>query len=628
MKPLHELLISDLDFASKKNKSDLIYWSNYECSESDSIFSIPLILEQNADLLKARFLSLIYEFGEGEIEGERLIEHLLIRKNFSYWWMTQLVEKCNYAKSPQIDNIIKLMALEEFCKKKKYKKLKLITSNVELAKSILLYSKSAGIEFEWKKIRNKKFKSISVHRIFHHLPNIIKSPIWLVHYLCSNWALIGAGVDEWRNTKASSTFVSYLFNLVPSALKEGRYESRYWTTLTSLLDKNNHSSNWIHIYIKDSLLPSAKEARNAIQKFNSEQHNNQVHVTLASFLSVRVILSTLNDFYRVKKLNKIVEKYIKLKSHYFWPLFNKDYKDSMTGIPAIKNILFFNLFEKAMNDLPKQNMGCYLQENQGWEFGFIHAWQSEGHKNLIGFPHAAVIYWDLRNFFDPRTYFNKNKNRMPLPNFVGLNGDVSKKMYLSGGYPPKDLIEIESLRFLYLLDFTLGNDARELKKSNEKVVLVAGDYLKENTHKQLNLLESAISAIDHSVKFIFKPHPACPVDLKDFPKLRGELSMKPIQELMKISDVVYTSLVTSAAVDAYCADLPVISFLDGKTLNVSPLRNAKGVYFVSNSKGLAKAINTFRKTESDQLKNYFYLDSALPRWHRCLSSDLLTQKNS
>ena len=73
MKPLHELLISDLDFASKMNKSDLIYWSNYECSESDSIFSIHLILEQNADLLKARFLSLIYEFGEGVIEGERLI---------------------------------------------------------------------------------------------------------------------------------------------------------------------------------------------------------------------------------------------------------------------------------------------------------------------------------------------------------------------------------------------------------------------------------------------------------------------------------------------------------------------------------------------------------------------------
>ena len=152
-------------------------------------------------------------------------------------------------------------------------------------------------------------------------------------------------------------------------------------------------------------------------------------------------------------------------------------------------------------------------------------------------------------------------------------------------------------------------------------MLVAGDYLRENTYKQLNLLSSAITDVNQSIRIIIKPHPACPVNIGDFPSLRGELSTRPIQELMKISDVVYTSLVTAVAVDAYCAGLPVITFLDGKTLNVSPLRDTKGVYFVTNSKTLAKAIDTLKVTDSDQKKNYFYLDSGLPGWHKWLTDD-------
>ena len=91
-----------------------------------------------------------------------------------------------------------------------------------------------------------------------------------MYYLLSNWPLKGTGsLKEWRKTKATSTFVSYLFNLAPeSATKQGRYESRYWTTLTDLMNDNHYSTNWLHIYIQDSILPSAKKARDLIKRFN------------------------------------------------------------------------------------------------------------------------------------------------------------------------------------------------------------------------------------------------------------------------------------------------------------------------------------------------------------------------
>ena len=47
--------------------------------------------------------------------------------------------------------------------------------------------------------------------------------------------------------------------------------------------------------------------------------------------------------------------------------------------------------------MPRQTRGFYLQENQGWEWGFISAWRNYNHANhLIGFPHTTVIYWDLQ----------------------------------------------------------------------------------------------------------------------------------------------------------------------------------------------------------------------------------------
>jgi surface carbohydrate biosynthesis protein (TIGR04326 family) len=620
MRTKSNLLVWDLDSNPPDDTPQVIHWNSYKNSEVDGIFSIPHLVEENADDLKAKYLSLIYDFGEAKINSKRIVDYLKIRQEFSYWWMTLLVEKCNYAKSPQINNIIKLMALEKWLKENKYQKLTLVSANNELSMSVSLLAKRLLIDFEWKKDQISKSQISMAKKVFHSLPNIIKSLIWLVHYLISNWALIGVGVKEWRKTDATTTFVSYLFNLVPESSNKGQYESLYWTTLTDLLHKNQHSSNWLHIYVKDSLLPSAKKASKLIKRFNHFNKGNQVHVTLASFVTISLIFRTLQDWYKVLKLNKLVRKQLEVNSGYLWPLFKKDCHDSMSGIPAMTNLLYFNLFEKAMSELPIQNRGCYLQENQGWEFGFISAWQSAGHKKkLMGFPPSAVIEWDLRNFFDTRNYNQKKSYSLPLPNFVGVNGEVSKNTYLDGGYPKQDLIEVESLRYLYLSNFSDYQTKRKYDISREKTVLVVGDYLIKNTYKQLNVLLSALEDVDKSVRFIIKPHPACPINMADFPSLRGEISIKPIQELLGVSDIVYSSLITSAAIDGYCAGLPVITLLDGKTLNMSPLIGVKSVYFIKNSEGLSNAINTIEVTNLNQKRNYFYLDLDLPRWQKWLN---------
>ena len=38
----------------------------------------------------------------------------------------------------------------------------------------------------------------------------------------------------------------------------------------------------------------------------------------------------------------------------------------------------------------------------------IHAWRASGHGSITAFPHSTVRYWDLRHFFDVRTYTRKH----------------------------------------------------------------------------------------------------------------------------------------------------------------------------------------------------------------------------
>ena len=279
-----------------------------------------------------------------------------------------------------------------------------------------------------------------------------------------------------------------------------------------------------------------------------------------------------------------------------------------------------------MASLSRQEKGYYLQENQGWELGFIHSWQSAGHGNgLVGFPHSTVRYWDLRYFFDSRSYERVGKYNLPLPDFVAMNGEMAKKMYLDAGYRKDKLLEVEALRYLHLADADYCESDSKSSEIKERTVLVLGDYVKENTVRQMHLLQDADCFINDKIKYIVKPHPACPISEGDYPRLQMVVTNEPISRLLKKCSFVYTSNVTSAAVDAYCAGKRVITFLDPNILNLSPLRGSKGVDFVSSSKELASILNgvpSHEKTDS-QGRDYFYVDVGLQKWKKILSMKAL-----
>jgi surface carbohydrate biosynthesis protein (TIGR04326 family) len=110
------LLIWDADGEPPVGDWTTLLWRSYDTKGRKDVISIPQLVEDNAESLRARYLAWIYELGETKVKKKRIVDHLEIRPGFSYWWMTLLAQKCTYASSPNIYHAIRLLACEHVCK--------------------------------------------------------------------------------------------------------------------------------------------------------------------------------------------------------------------------------------------------------------------------------------------------------------------------------------------------------------------------------------------------------------------------------------------------------------------------------------------------------------------------------
>ena len=54
----------------------VVLWWSFAESVFQSAVSIPKLVEDNADVLKARYLAWIYDLGEKRVDGKRLVDRL------------------------------------------------------------------------------------------------------------------------------------------------------------------------------------------------------------------------------------------------------------------------------------------------------------------------------------------------------------------------------------------------------------------------------------------------------------------------------------------------------------------------------------------------------------------------
>jgi surface carbohydrate biosynthesis protein (TIGR04326 family) len=616
-------LIWDCEGAPPKGTWIPVLWRSY-CEGDYLAHSIPRLVEEQDDALRSRFLAWIYDLGESQIEGKRLVDHLELRPGLSYWWMTLVAEKSNAYKSPQIVDVLKMFVLEDLVGNHSVSTIILASGKKKLAKSFRQWCKNIGMSFEWRQTKQNDTKKGWIKCLYHSLPYPIKAGLSLFRYVKQRWPLRQVGTQNISKSTANITFCSYFDNLNNNAADQGRFFSFYWSTLPETITSNGVSTNWLQLYVQDELNPTAQHAQGLITRFNSENTKSQCHTTLDGVLGWSVIVETLRDYCHVfragLRLGKARRQFRPVGSNIdLWPLYKQDWRNSVYGATAMSNCLFLNLFEHTLKCLPLQRLGVYLQENQAWEMSFIHAWKAAGHGLLIGVPHSTVRYWDLRYFFDPRTYKRTGKNDLPLPDKVAPNGSAVMAAYRRGGYPTDQMTEVEALRYLYLADLPPIQSIANATSTAAFRVLVLSDYLPAVTRRQIQWLMEAVPLLPPDTNYIVKSHPNCPVKASDYPLLTMQVTSLPLSKLLSECDVVYASNITAAAADAYSAGLPVVSVLDGDSLNMSPLHGMPGVRFVTSPNELGEALANWHVLDrGDKRTDYFTVDTALPRWRALL----------
>jgi len=620
-----KLIIWDLDDLPPSGKMVLLF-NRYK--EDDEQASVLNIIDEKADELRKDYLQLIRDFGEEKINGRRIIDHLEVDSGLSLWWMTLLAEK-NPIKSKTMQYCLRLMAVNLHIREIQPESIEFYSINSDIVEAIEGLCNSLQRPFIHKS-KNIKDKDWDLKRIYRGLPHVIQGPLFLAYYVLKNWSLRKVPKPEWFDGDSAIFIFSYFFNLDQEACSNNRFYSRQWESFPEYLVQKGRNINWFHHYLSFPDGPDKSTAIHWLGEFNNLPQKHNLHIFLASYLSAKIVIKTLFQWMRTVLImvrnNRSIEALSSTNPKgWLWPIMRNDWRCSVLGRVAIQNFLWVNLFDVAMGDLPKQDMGIYLCENLEWERIFVHYWKKYGHGRLIAVQHATIRYWDLRYFDHPQVWESKDILAKPLPDQIAVNGPLAWDILKNAGQPMFRLVKVEALRYLHLEKFKSIRATKNYtidKVKTPKELLILGDSVNQTTTAMLRLLESANTIFKDGYSLSFKPHPANPINLGNFPHLNMTYTDAPLEKLLLRCNCVICSIYTSASIEAIAIGLPVITILDSQELNFSPLLGVPDTSFVSNIGELNSAlVDQFQKQVAVKSQNYFWTNHELPRWTALLKID-------
>jgi len=618
---MRSILIWDSDAPPPAGDDTTVLWSGYGAGDRDDVVSLPRIVEQRADALRARYLAWIHDLGETVVGGRNVRQHLLLRPGFSYWWMTLLAHKPNYYDAAQITDVVKMFAFESLAREwPPFAAIRLHSGSPDLQAAFSGYCRTLHLELQvdpppvpagqgsdggrgrWRKLAG------ALGPALRELGHAVRR-----------------GAPMTVDRKSAVCVLGPLIYLKETAFREGRFESNYWDRLAALLRQQGVHTTWLHSYSPHERLRSADEADALLKRFGQSSGGVEVHGLLDSQIGWRELATAVALYGRLVgaawRMRRVGASFRPAGSAFdLWPLFKHNWYAALLGRAALRNCLTLASYEAVLKATPFQPTGLFLQENQPWEMALIHAWRAAGHGRLIGVPHTTVRFWDLRYFYDPRAYVRGTGTDLPMPDTVAVNGPMAFQAYADGGYPTAALAGVEALRFFHLLERPPARAPEGAPESRAPQVLVCGDNIPGSNDKVMRVVESAAACLPPATQYVFKPHRVGAFDPSRYPGVRLEVKDRALAEMLEACDIAVTGNITSAAADAYCRGTRVAVLLDGRSLNGSPLRGIRGVRHFATGRELAEIVQS-PEPPPEAGRGLFWLDRDLPRWRQLLAVD-------
>ena len=600
-----------------------VLWRSYDTKGRENVVSIPCLVEDNAESLRARYLEWIYDLGETKIKGKRIVDHLEIRPGLSFWWMTLLAQKCTYAASPNIYHAIRLLACEDLCRSPKVQKIQVVTSHRELAFEFRCWCSTQNRDCEIILLKTCLPKPVDWHVILNRfsetLTGFYLNVLYFIRRLAQGWTNVMPG----SAFNKGIMFFDILTHFDKSSAAVGKFRSNYWTKLPELIKELGLNASWGHFFYRHHATPNATEASKVVKDLNKDTTGK--HFLIDECFNLWCLTQALLDFCRLILKGISIQKFPicfpKNSCFSFCHILRNEWQISFFGKSAASSIWQLNALELFLSSIPKQRMGIYIQENQPWELALLYAWRLNGHGIIVGTPHTTIRFWDLRYFYDSRTFQNKGKNALPTPDKIAVNGPVARAAYSTGLAPRDSLIDVEALRFIETKKYQIQNknfSPNGLVANREPVLLVATDLLDTNTTIQLEWVEKAVKANKNNWRIVVRPHPASDFSQKKYPQWHDSVDRSDLSKLLKRVDLIFCSNASSIAADGCLAGKPVFTMINGQTFNFSPLRDLGKSRKISSAEELKESLSTFTSGKASEPFNWLYLSKDLFRWKRLL----------
>ena len=592
----------DVAVSQSQVRADVDYtilWDDH--SSRENVISLPEYVELHADRLRSHFAEFVDQVSQTPLNGGTVSEFLLIRKDFSYWWMT-LFASTRWDPTSNITDAVKLLAFAEICERIAPTHISVHLTNHQISQTIHAYCNSKEIGTT----EPLKFRSHSVSSLFRFRA----------------FAAIGKFAVMHRRIKAldyrspaNTLIVDHFVRFNESVIDNGRYDSQYWKALDNVFPTIEHGIRWMHHFVPGFRSINATEQ--LLAKLNAKSSNK--HAQFESRFTANSLIPVLRELKQLRRVARVSKNlptfFVDARSGIdFTTLFSRQWNESLCGSTAARHLIILRQQETMLKSLPKQKSGLFLCENQPWEAAFTYAWHKHGHGKLTAVVHAPIRFWDFRYFTLARALRESQQTATskPTPSVIAVNSEISRAFMELAQAPADRIYEVESLMFNHLIATTSA------ESSQKSVLLIIGDFFPHLNERLVALVKNAQHIRNTNLEIVFKPHPMN-TNLPDFSGLPSvRVSTTDLGDLLPHTHTAISCNSSTAALECFLYGVKTISYVDPEALNSSPLRGVTGAVFVTSSEQLDVAL-TDTHSGNQQNQSLLILDPATPRWKKLLA---------
>ena len=576
-----------------------ILWDDY--STRQDVISVPEYVEAHADRLRLHFAEFIDQVAQTPIHGRSVSELLLIRDDFSYWWMT-LFASTRWDPTSNITHAVKLFAFAEICEQLAATTVSVRLSNQSVSAAIHTYCMSKKISIVEAPVSRKQSNS----RLLQ-LRSIAA---------VGKFAITHRRVKMLNGNSGTKTLiVDHLVRFNASAIEDGRYDSQYWNALDNVLPTHTSGIGWVHHYVPGPRSISTTEQ--LLTTLNAKSVSK--HAQFESRFTASCVFPILRELRQLRRVARASRKrsslFIDIPSGVdFTALFAEQWNESLCGSTAARHLIILRQQEALLKSLPTQKTGLFLCENQPWEAAFTYAWHKCGHGKLVAVVHAPIRFWDFRYFTLGRALHEspQTATSKPTPSVIAVNSEISRVFMEVAQAPANRICEVESLMFNHLIATTPAEN------SMKNVLLIVGDFFAHLNDRLINLVGNTEQIRTTNLEIVFKPHPMNS-SLPDFSGLPSvQISTADLGDLLPLTHTAISCNSSTAALECFLYGVKTISYVDPEALNSSPLRGVLGAVFVTSSEQLNVAL-TDTQSRNQENHSLLILDPSTPRWKKLLA---------